>query len=411
LSNTKPRGRRGAVLLALAAGMIVAAAPAAAQAAPPPGKVKVMTRNVYLGADLTPAIQAADAQDLALKSALIVNTVDATDFPTRAKLLAAEIKKNRPDLVGLQEVALWRMDLNNGNDVVQEPIDINPDPDGPITAATEVRYDFLALLNKQLRKKDVDYRVVDVQREFDIETPLASGGDGRLTMRDVILARDGKKAGVRTRFEDSDHYEDRLQVVVAGLLSVNVWRGWQYTDAKVRGTSFRFLNTHLEAFDNGNNGGVDQGTIREAQAESLIAPLTASTSPGPATEQSAGTPVIAAGDFNSDDDTVGNDGDVLAYNALTDDGNPRRLFELTTGPTAPGADGSCCFSGHGGQDGIFSGLLADMDHQVDHIFASDPDIEPLKTVVVGQEPAVFDKFDMWPSDHSGLVTTVQFPTP
>jgi endonuclease/exonuclease/phosphatase family metal-dependent hydrolase len=390
-------------LLALAAGLIVVAAPAAAQAAPAPGKVKVMTRNIYLGSDLTPALQAGNSTELAFAAQNIWNTVHATDFQTRARLLAAEIAKNRPDLVGLQEVALWRGDTDP------------PSQDGPVTPATTVEFDFLAILMKALRKKDVNYRVVDKQVEMDIESPLSAGnpGDGRLTMRDVILANNAKKKNVRTKLEDSDQYSDdhSLQVTIAGLLNVVVHRGWQYTEANVRGTKFRFLNTHLEAFDNGNNGGVDQGTIREAQANDLIAPLTASSPPGPATEQSAGTPVIAAGDFNSDDDTVGNDGDVLAYNALTDDENPRRLFELTTGPTAPGAEGSCCFSGHGGQDGIFSGLLADMDHQVDHIFTSDDDVEPLKTVVVGQDPAVFNKFDKWPSDHSGLVTTVQFPTP
>jgi endonuclease/exonuclease/phosphatase family metal-dependent hydrolase len=373
------------------------------------GRVKVMTRNIYLGADLTPALEAGTATDFVLANAQILATVDQTDFASRAKLLANEIKQNKPDLIGLQEVALWRLDLDNGNGTIQEPIDINPDPDLSQTPATTVKYDFLAMLMKALQKKDLDYRIVDKQQEMDIEAATASGGDGRLTMRDVILANDTKKANVKTKFEHSDNFSDdhSLQIEdVGGLVDVTVRRGWQYTEANVRGTKFRFLNSHLEAFDNGSTG-PPQGTVRESQAQDLVAEGGPFTPWGPATEGSAGTPVIALGDFNSDDDTVGGDGDILAYQALIDGG----LTELSTGPTAPGAEASCCFSGHNGQDGILSGVVAtDMDHQVDHVFTSDTDVEPVKTVVVGQNQNVFDNAGLWPSDHSGLVTTVQFPT-
>ena len=93
-----------------------------AQAAPtPPAKpVTVMTRNLYLGADINrPVAAALAAQDAGATGPQIVQVlavatdatraiVDATDFPTRSKLLAREIAGARPDLVGLQEVALWR---------------------------------------------------------------------------------------------------------------------------------------------------------------------------------------------------------------------------------------------------------------------------------------------------------------
>ncbi len=84
------------------------ALPAGAQAQANNVNVKVMTRNLYLGADLTPAIQAASSNDFVDANGQIVRDVDTNNFPTRAKGLAQEILQKKPDLVGLQEVSLWR---------------------------------------------------------------------------------------------------------------------------------------------------------------------------------------------------------------------------------------------------------------------------------------------------------------
>src|SRR5213592_4491470 len=59
---------------------------------------KVMSRNLYLGADLTPAIQATSFSQLLAADAQIFTAVHATDFPSRAKVLAREIKDADPDL-------------------------------------------------------------------------------------------------------------------------------------------------------------------------------------------------------------------------------------------------------------------------------------------------------------------------
>ena len=73
-------------------------------------QVDVMTRNLYLGADLAPAIAATTPDELSAANGQILREVIANDFPTRAKGLAQEILTEKPDLVGLQEVALWRTD-------------------------------------------------------------------------------------------------------------------------------------------------------------------------------------------------------------------------------------------------------------------------------------------------------------
>jgi endonuclease/exonuclease/phosphatase family metal-dependent hydrolase len=387
----------------IAAGLAAFAVPAAAQAAKDPGKVKVMTRNVYLGASLTPALVAPDAGSLAVATTGIYNNVKYTDFPQRAKLLAEEIAQNKPDLVGLQEVAMYR------EDVIDEAIPtdggLNNVQDGPFTPATEITYDFLASLKRELRRAGADYRVVISSREADLEVP-ATDRDKRLTMRDVILANDARKARVKTNVEDRGHFDNLLEISAAGgALDVTVDRGWVYTEANVRGTKFRFLNTHLEAFGDGDQ---PAGELREAQAEELIESFPPAPKAGPATYQSAGMPVVAVGDFNSDDDTVtGND--TLAYNALTSGPNA-----LTERGLLGGAENSCCFEDELIEEDPAT-ALDDLDHHIDKVFVTDPSITEVNTKVVGNtrriRSDVVSPHRLWPSDHNGLVTTLQFPVP
>ena len=94
-----------------------------------------MTRNIFLGADLGPALDADDPGEFVEANGEIFREVTKTDFPRRAHILAEEIEDAQPDIVGLQEVALWR----------EGPPDIGPALSG-VPVATEVRYDFLNLL-------------------------------------------------------------------------------------------------------------------------------------------------------------------------------------------------------------------------------------------------------------------------
>jgi hypothetical protein len=123
--------------------------------------VNVMTRNLYLGADLTPAIEAKGLGEFTAATGKILRDVTANDFPVRAKGLAQEILKKSPDLVGLQEVALWRTG----------PPSLDPLLSGSPPTATSVRYDYLQLLLDQLNKGKKRYRVAVANDEFDFEAP------------------------------------------------------------------------------------------------------------------------------------------------------------------------------------------------------------------------------------------------
>src|SRR3954470_12238411 len=222
-----PKARIAAAVAAL---LLVPVAAADAKPAP----VTVMTRNLYLGADLGPGMNATSLQGLVDGAGQILNQVDANNFPARAKGLAREILANKPDLVGLQEAALWRT----------EPCDQSPIP----PKAKTVRYDYIALLLAQLNKGKNLYRVAAVKPEFDFEVwantdgneqtsgpgcPMGSEINGRLTMRDAILVR----KGVKVSHPRTGTFKTLRQVKPAGA-AVNITRGWSSVDASVHGHNF-----------------------------------------------------------------------------------------------------------------------------------------------------------------------------
>jgi endonuclease/exonuclease/phosphatase family metal-dependent hydrolase len=354
--------------------------------------VTVMTRNLYLGADLGPAIDATTVCGAIDAGGEILNQVDTTNFPERSKLLAKEIAKNKPDLVGLQEAALWRE---------QTPSDFSATP------ATQVKYDFLALLLSALKDQKAKYTVAVQQDEFDQELPadidhndatgsgpLASCGadkDGRLTMRDVILVRKG--SGVKTSHPDMGHFVNTYKVNLGGVLPISVTRGWVSVDAKVESTKktksakFHFVNTHLEAFGD--------PAIREAQARELFAPQ-GDYDQGPLVTSKQ---LIFLGDINSGGpaDKVGTGfttaGDEGAYNALTQDFG---MFNLGTRQT-------CCYP----DDNLSSAAIGSFrfDHTVDHVMAK-PKLKQLDAKVTGTDPTVTTPSGLVSSDHGGLVSTL-----
>ncbi len=345
--------------------------------------VNVMTRNLYLGADLAPAIVAPDLNSFVAANGQILREVTANDFPVRAKGLAHEILEQRPDLVGLQEVALWRTG----------PPSLEPVITG-IPTATTVRYDYLKELLGQLNKRKPQYEVVVSQNEFDFEAPADENGvagdgpnpaianaevNGRLTMRDVILARRG--AGVQTANPNAGHFANLLPVSILGA-QVPVTRGWVSTDAKVRGSHwFRFVNTHLEAFD----PAALVPSFRAKQAAELVAPG------GPATSS---LPVVLVGDLNSDDDTV-SPGDRQAYETLVAAGMVERSTDEPLG---------CCLNSSLLAVGA-GGSVADFDHQVDHVMTRNPARVRLQSsAVTGLQPVN----GFWDSDHAGLFSALRF---
>lgn len=358
------------IVLPLFAALLALPATAEAQT------VTVMTRNVFLGADLSPAIQAPDIPKAIDGAGTVFNEMLSTKFAERAVPLAKEIKASKADLVGLQEVALWRK---------QTPSDGGAPPISPLqgaTLATQVEQDFLKILQAELGDS---YKVVKVQEEFDAELPvdqdandatgtgpLAAFGadfDARLTMRDVILLRKGSK--VKVSGAKAGHFKTRYEPNVGGL-KIPVDRGWASVEAKLGKQKFRFVTTHLEAFGDPK--------IREAQAKELTkGPLKAKGQ------------VILVGDLNSGikrHNEPEKPGDDLAFKALAKFG----LFDN-------GAIQSCCYPS-------LTDPNAKLDHTVDHVL-SKPALKTVKAKVTGNQAGERTPSGLWPSDHGGVISTLR----
>jgi Endonuclease/Exonuclease/phosphatase family len=323
-----------------------------------PVDVKVMTRNIYLGGNIfSPLAAGNDLAEFERLAGELWEEVQSTDFDgTRARLIEREIRRTKPDLIGLQEVSLWR----RGPDGVR---------DGANSRATEVVYNFLNTLRGRLARGDLRYRPVVKQRAADIETSIDAGYDVRLTVFDVILVKQRKDLRVIRKLKSQ--YPTSIGVPTpAG--DIRVRRGWGAVDVRFKGKRFRFVNTHLEA-------ALD--APREAQARELVAPG------GPLRGDRQ---YIVVGDFNSDPqgrESPSGAFDILADFGLVDEW-PRRF--------GPGF--SCCLAQSDARDPNADAF----DHRIDLILAK-PRLRALSGQVVGDEVGDRAPNGLWPSDHAGVV--------
>jgi endonuclease/exonuclease/phosphatase family metal-dependent hydrolase len=327
----------------LLAGAVLLVAVPGAGAAKKTTDVKVMTRNVFLGADLPPIAVAKPGAEFEQAAGALLSEVTAGDPDGRMKLVGAEIAKAKPDIVGLQEISLWRTGAKG-----------DPAP------ATQVRFDFLAAIRKELARRHQSYRVVASRLGLNVEGPTNQGVDVRLTLGDVILAR----KGVKVTSSRSRLFAHQLEIPTATLGNVNTSRTWNAIDATVRGAKVHVVNAHLEAY---------LPSVRLEQAKELAA--------GPLKSK---RPTILIGDLNSGPD-LANPDDRPPYAAIAAAGfKPRRV-----------ATPSCCFTDLAGDAG--------WDHNVDWIM-SKPGLKLLRSSVTGRAktPTGFH-----PADHGGVISTLR----
>jgi endonuclease/exonuclease/phosphatase family metal-dependent hydrolase len=341
---------------ALAAAVALAALfGVAATGAKRPLTVTVMTRNLYLGANLDAIVQAKTPPEAFAAVEKGWQQVQANDFPIRARGIAREIAQVKPDLVGFQELTLYR---------TQTPADFT------VTPATHVVLDYARELRRALATRKLKYRFVAIAPWTDAELPSGNPPtmDIRLTVRDGLLVRNAKNLKVlsvrKTQYMTTTPLFGGLVVAKRGYIDATV---------SLNGRRFTVATTHLESFSNAS---------QVAQGQELGASLSAGK-----------LPTVLLGDLNSRADGTGTPthANLLALGF--------RDAWTEAHPSDVGL--SCC---HGDDLRELGGPFYS---RIDYVLLRNG-FRAVAAGIVGDKPA--DRVGgLWPSDHAGVWARLRLP--
>jgi endonuclease/exonuclease/phosphatase family metal-dependent hydrolase len=339
------------------------------QAADP---ISVMTRNLYLGADIDVILD--PTADLSTVVETAFGQIMVTDYRARAVVLAQEIHDRQPHAVGLQEVSHYSLHTAPfGPSIPYPPLGM------PL--------DFIDVLISEL--DDLGSSYVLAERLYNLEAylplPPAYGGLFiRYSDGEAILVRGD--VGVETT--GASHFATQQQLMIGGMQFANL-RGYVWADLTVNGTSFRFVSTHLEI--------QRFRSVQEAQATELAAALTGSS-----------MPVVLVGDFNS---AANHDAPLESrtgsYHMLRNSG----FADLWLREPHSAGGVTCC------QAPDLSNTTSLLDQRLDLVlvrwgpagFGGRSSVD-----LFGHRPAdvfVHDLgYTLWPSDHAGLLARI-WPAP
>jgi endonuclease/exonuclease/phosphatase (EEP) superfamily protein YafD len=339
---------------AIACAASVIALPAAAQASSSNQlQITAMTYNLFQGSELTDAISATTPAQLLAAVAKDYGQVQATNFPERAQAIAAQAALGAPDLIGVQEAALWQTGT--------------PSATFPPPPPTTVSYDFVKILVDALNARGLHYAPVAVTSNFTVEGPgLFPFGfmSVQLTDRVAILARTDVPLTISNVQTANFTHNTVLNTFVG---PVTLTGGWASVDARLGHHTVRFVTTHLDAFG---------GTVGTDQANELVR--------GPL---STGLPVMLTCDCNADPASP-------TYAVLTGAG-----LKDSWARAEPGQPGfTCC------QSPTLLNPASALASRIDYIFSRGGGLKAVGDQIVGADPGSrTTPSGFWPSDHTGLI--------
>ena len=372
-------------------------------------KIKVMTQNQYLGADLAPIVAAPDPG--AFNSAVIaaLQSIAANNYPERVQALAQTIVDKSPHLVALQE--MWSFGCTPTSLTIPDPCGLfgpafNNHLAATLAALNELGGNYSEAATVQnLTIESVGFPVpgVPVFLDLDLQPDIFV----TVIDRDVILARGDVMATPVTYAcpkpsLDGCNFEFVAGTSIGGV-PLNIERGFVAVDAVVKGNAYRFVNTHLEVrFPDPEN--LLSRIFQSVQATELLGTL--AFQPGP-----PGSRLLVLGDINSDPDDPypsPESGPFLTpyqqfVTGLTWDGVPlpeayNDVWTLRR-KQAPGL--TCC------EAPDLRNETSIHERRVDMIFSlSSPDKGKAK--VLNTKPEDKTASGLWPSDHATVHAKLKF---
>ncbi|HWB41356.1 MAG TPA: endonuclease/exonuclease/phosphatase family protein [Gemmatimonadales bacterium] len=356
--------------LTLAASLLLAASACSDMTSPDPAatgigdgsaefgarRLVLMTQNLYVGADVDAVLLALVTPDPAddLPALLgAIQTLQRTDFPTRAAALAAEIERRRPHAVGLQEVSTI--------EIVLPPL-------------LNFQIDFLPILQQALADRGLDYQVAAQVKNIDA-SPVAGV---RQVDYDVLLV-DADRVTVNA--SSGQNFQNNFGPLAPGVTLI---RGWVAANVTIAGKAYTLVSTHPEP----DLGGNSLAQLRAAQVAEIVTAL------------GTATPTVVMGDLN---DVPGS----LMHQVLTNAG-----FTDVWAALRPGLVGfTCCHAAD------LSDRFPQFDERIDYLFARGFGhgnkavlgwVNRFGFLPPDRVNGPFGK--IWVSDHAGLVATLLRPS-
>lgn len=254
-------------------------APASVAKAESP-QVTVMTRNLYLGADVGVAMELIP--NLSAAAQFMWDQVKATDFNKRAPKLAAEVIAERPDVIGIQEATIWYCKKSAWS----KRTEVFNFTEQFLAAIKAQGQDYVLASKDGVTALNTGYSIAAipfVTMVNDPETFQPLFGQDKAAcgfeIADALVIR-GDLSG-KVLAVGNTEYEASYTVVPTIM---TIYRGYSWADIKIGNTPVRFVTTHLESL-------WDENKVPNAakQAQQLITDL-----------KETRNPIVIMGDFNSD---------------------------------------------------------------------------------------------------------------